>query len=265
MPQREIVVVGAARTAIGSYGGALKDVPMRTLATTVVQAALERSRVAPPDVGHVVFGNVIPTEPADAYLSRISAIDAGIPRETPAFNVNRLCRSGLQSILSAAQTIAMGGADIAIGGGAESMSRGPYLAPSLRWGAMGDASCIDYMNGSLHDSWNRVHMGITAENVAERYGISRSMQDALAAESQRRGAGAIEEGRFDTQIVPIKIPGRKGIVRFDRDEHVRPEVDLANAKMSMIPFDEIAVEEAVRHRTTTTWARPARPSRPSSI
>lgn len=227
MFSREILVVGATRTAIGTFGGSLKDVPMRTLATSVVRAALERSRVAPSDVGHVVFGNVIPTEPADAYLSRVAAIDAGIPRETPAFNVNRLCGSGLQAIVSAAQTVAMGDADIAIGGGAESMSRGPYLAPSLRWGArMGDTSCVDYMNGILHDPWERVHMGITAENVAERYGISRRMQDELAAESQRRAIRAIEEGRFDTQIVPIEVAGRKGTIRFDRDEHVRAGVTV---------------------------------------
>jgi len=224
---REIFVVGAARTAIGTFGGSLKDVPMRALATTVVRAALERSGVPPDRVGHVVMGNVIPTEPADAYLSRIAAIDSGLSQETPAFNVNRLCGSGLQAIISAAQAIAMGDTDVAIGGGAESMSRGPYIVPALRWGArMGDSTVVDYMTGILHDPWERVHMGITAENVAERYGITREMQDQLALESQRRAARAIAEGRFDSQIVPVDIPSRKGTVRFERDEHLRVGVTL---------------------------------------
>src|SRR6185369_5398779 len=197
MTQREIFFVGAARTAIGTFGGSLKDVPLSQLATTAVRAALERSGVAPDRVGHVVMGNVVPTEPRDAYLSRIAAIDAGIPQEVPAFNVNRLCGSALQAIVSAAQTIALGDAEVAIGGGAESMSRGPYLLPAGRWGArMGDAQMVDYMVGILHDPWEKFHMGITAENVAARYGISRAMQDELALESQRRAARAIAEGRF---------------------------------------------------------------------
>jgi acetyl-CoA C-acetyltransferase len=227
MNQREIFFVGAARTAIGTFGGSLKDVPLSQLATTALRAALERSGVAPEQVGHVVMGNVIPTEARDAYLSRVAAIDAGIPREVPAFNVNRLCGSGLQAIVSAAQTIALGDADIAVGGGAESMSRGPYLLPAARWGArMGDAQLVDYMVGILHDPWEQFHMGITAENVAVRYGITREMQDELALESQRRAARAIAEGRFQAQIVPVEVPSRKGPIRFDSDEHVRGDVTL---------------------------------------
>jgi acetyl-CoA C-acetyltransferase len=233
MSQREIYFVGAARTAIGTFGGSLKDVPLSQLATTAVRAALERSGVAPDQVGHVVMGNVIPTEPRDAYLSRIAAIDAGIPQEVPAFNVNRLCGSGLQAIVSAAQSIALGDAEVAIGGGAEAMSRGPYLLPAGRWGArMGDAQMVDYMVGILHDPWDKFHMGITAENVAARYGISRAMQDELALESQRRAARAIAEGRFKSQIVPVEVPTRKGPVRFDTDEHVRADLTIEQlAKM----------------------------------
>lgn len=234
MKQREVVVVGAARTAIGTFGGSLKDVPLSLLATTAVKAALERSGVAAPEVGHVVMGNVIPTEPRDAYLSRVAAMDAGIPQETPAFNVNRLCGSALQAIVSASQSILLGDTDIAIGAGAEAMSRGPYLMPAARWGArMGDTQMLDYMNGILHDPWQKVHMGITAENVAQRYGISREMQDELALESQRRAAKAIAAGYFKDQIVPVEIATRKGVVLFDTDEHVRVNVtaeDLAKMK-----------------------------------
>lgn len=179
------------------------------------------------------MGNVIPTEPRDAYLSRVAAIEAGIPQETPAFNVNRLCGSGLQAILLAAQTLAAGDAEIAIGAGAESMSRGPYLVPAARWGArMGDTSLTDYMLGILHDPFHKIHMGITAENVAERDGITREMQDALALESQRRAARAVAEGRFTSQIVPVELVGRKGTVMFDTDEHVRGDVTIEQlAKM----------------------------------
>lgn len=233
MNQREVVVLGAARTAIGTFGGSLKDVPLSSLATTAVKAALDRSGVTPAEVGHVVMGNVIPTEPRDAYLSRVAAMDAGIPYETPAFNVNRLCGSALQAIISAAQAIALGDTNIAVGAGAEAMSRGPYLIPSARWGArMGDAGMVDYMNGILHDPWQRVHMGITAENVAARYGITREMQDRLALESQRRAANAIAAGCFKEQIVPVEVATRKGAVLFDTDEHVRANVSLEDlAKM----------------------------------
>ncbi|SFV12660.1 acetyl-CoA C-acyltransferase family protein [Pseudoduganella namucuonensis] len=224
MKHREVVVVGSARTAIGSFGGALKDVALSRLATAVVTGVLARSGVSADAVGHVVMGNVIPTEPADAYLSRVAAIDAGIPQGTPAFNVSRLCGSGLQGVISAAQAILLGDTDVAIGAGAESMSRAPYLLPSARWGArMGDGAVTDYMSGILHDPWKRVHMGITAENIAQRYGITRLMQDELALESQRRAARAVAAGYFKDQIVPIEVPDRKATRVFERDEHVRPD------------------------------------------
>jgi acetyl-CoA C-acetyltransferase len=236
MSQVEVFVVSAVRTAIGSFGGSLKDVPLSSLATTALRAALERSGVAPDQVGHVVMGNVIPTEPRDAYLGRVAAMESGVPKETPAFNVNRLCGSGLQAIISAAQTILLGDADIAIGAGAESMSRGPYLLPAARWGArMGDGQMLDYMTGILHDPFQAIHMGITAENVAERYGISREMQDRLAVESQQRAARAIAEGRFKGQIAAVEVPTRKGPIRFDTDENVRPDVTLEQlAKMKPV-------------------------------
>ncbi|CJL65056.1 acetyl-CoA acetyltransferase [Streptococcus pneumoniae] len=241
MSERETLVVGAVRTAIGSFGGSLKDIPLASLATSVVRAALERSGVAPERVEHVVMGNVIPTEPKDAYLGRIAAIDAGIPVTTPAFNVNRLCGSGLQAIISAAQAIQLGDASIAIGAGAESMSRGPFLLAGMRWGSrLGDASAIDYMNGVLHDPWQQVHMGITAENVAKRYGISRAQQDALALESQRRASRALAEQRFASQIVPIEVNTRTGTRRFDTDEHVRVDVTAEQLAGMRPVFDKAA-------------------------
>lgn len=235
MNNREVVVVGAARTAIGTFGGSLKDVPMTVLGATVVRAALQRSGAQAADIGHVVMGNVIPTEPRDAYLSRVSAMDAGIPKEVPAFNVNRLCGSGLQAIICAAQSILLGDVDLAIGGGAESMSRGPYITPAARWGMrMGDTQMVDYMTGILHDPWKRIHMGVTAENVAERYSISRAEQDELAMASQHRAVAAIDEGRFKSQIVPVEIKTRKGVVQFETDEHVRRDV-TADALAKMKP------------------------------
>ncbi|CAB3744160.1 Beta-ketothiolase BktB [Paraburkholderia sediminicola] len=225
MRKREVAILATARTAIGSFGGALKDVPMRDLGVIVVKASLDRSGLAPADVGQIVLGNVVPTEPADAYLSRVAAIGAGVPKEATAYNVNRLCGSGLQAIVCASQSVLLGDTDFAIAGGAESMSRGPYLLPAARWGQrMGDSHAVDYMNGILHDPWQRLHMGITAENVAERYGISRVMQDALALESQRRAANAIRNGYFRQQIVPVTIRRRTGDVVFDTDEHVRADV-----------------------------------------
>ncbi|NLP64898.1 acetyl-CoA C-acyltransferase family protein [Paraburkholderia sacchari] len=227
MAQREVVVLGVARSAIGTFGGALKDVPMRQLGTAVVRASLVRSGVAADDIGHVVVGNVVPTEPADAYLSRVVAVDSGIPEKAPAFNVNRLCGADLQAIISASQTILLGDTDFAIGGGAESMSLGTYLVPAARWGQrMGDAALIDYMSGILHDPWRRVHMGVTAENVAERFQISREMQDELALKSQQRASRAVADGLFKDEIVPIEIETRKGKVVFDTDEHVRADVTL---------------------------------------
>nr|WP_180203642.1 acetyl-CoA C-acyltransferase family protein [Pseudomonas sp. SbOxS1]NYU03382.1 acetyl-CoA C-acyltransferase family protein [Pseudomonas sp. SbOxS1] len=218
----EIYVVSAARTAIGTFGGSLKDVPPSELATTAVKAALQRAGVEPAQVGHLVMGHVIPTETRDAYISRVAAMNAGIPKETPAYNVNRLCGSGLQAIISAAQTLMLGDADIAIGAGAESMSRGPYLLPSARWGArMGNVQAVDYMLGILHDPFQNIHMGITAENVAARNGITREMQDALALEDQKRAAHAIANGYFNDQIATVEIQDRKGTKLFSVDEHPR--------------------------------------------
>jgi acetyl-CoA C-acetyltransferase len=227
MTQRDVFVVGAVRTAIGTYGGSLKEVPLAELATTAVKAALERSGVPQAEVGHVVMGNVLPTEPRDVYLSRIASINAGIPKETPAMNVNRLCGSGLQAIVSAAQTILLGDTEVAIGAGAESMSRGAYSLPATRWGArMGDTAVVDWVTGALHDPFHVYHMGVTAENVAERYNITRQMQDELALESQKRAARAITEGRFKSQIVAVGVPSRKGPVVFETDEHVRADTTL---------------------------------------
>lgn len=218
----EIYVVSAARTAIGTFGGSLKDVPPADLATTAVKAALQKAAVDPALVGHLVMGHVIPTETRDAYISRVAAMNAGIPKETPAYNVNRLCGSGLQAIISAAQTLLLGDAEIAIGAGAESMSRGPYLLPSARWGArMGNVQAVDYMLGILHDPFQNIHMGITAENVAARNGITREMQDALALEDQKRAAHAIANGYFSEQIATVEIPDRKGTKLFNVDEHPR--------------------------------------------
>lgn len=224
---REILVLGAARTAIGTFGGSLKGVSPADLATLAIKTALERSGAPPDRVGHVVVGNVVPTEPGDFYLSRVAAIRAGIPKETPAFNVNRLCGSGLQAIVSAAQSLLLGEAELAIGGGVESMSRAPYLSAASRWGArLGDAALVDALLGALHDPFQRVHMGMTAENVAEKFGITRDQMDALAVESHRRAAHAIEQGYFREQIVPVDIVSRKGTTTFAMDEHVKPGTTL---------------------------------------
>lgn len=218
----EIFILSARRTAIGTFGGSLKDVPLAELASTAVKAALHSSQVDPGRIGHVVMGNVIPTEPQDAYLARVAAINAGIPKETPAYNVNRLCGSGLQAIISAAHTLMLGDADFAIGAGAEAMSRGPYLMPAARWGArMGDTPMLDYMLGILHDPFHGIHMGVTAENIAQRNSISRQAQDALALEDQQRAARAIEQGYFDSQIATVEVRSRKGSVMFSQDEHPR--------------------------------------------
>lgn len=218
----DVVVVGACRTAIGGFGKSLKDVAPCELGSTVLQALLQRTQVSADSVGHVVFGHVINTEPRDMYLSRTAAINAGIPDKVPAFNVNRLCGSGLQAIISAAQAIKLGDANVAIGAGAESMSRSPYLAIGQRWGSrMGDSKMMDMMLGALADPFDKVHMGITAENVAERYGITREQQDALALSSHQRAQRAVQEGRFTEQIVPVTIKSRRGDTVFDTDEHIR--------------------------------------------
>ena len=211
--KREVVVLSGARTAIGDYGGALKDVAPTKLAATVVREAVKRARIEPQDVGQLVFGNVIHTEPKDMYLSRVAALEGGLPQEAVALTLNRLCGSGLQAVVSAAQSIAAGDCDAAVAGGAESMSRGGYLLPTLRWGQrMADGGVIDMMVGALTDPFDTVHMGITAENIADKWNISRETQDAFAVESHRRAVHAIDSGRFKEQIVPIEIRGRKGTV-----------------------------------------------------
>ncbi|SAL60519.1 beta-ketothiolase [Caballeronia cordobensis] len=230
---QEVFVVSAVRTAIGTYGGSLKETPLNELATLVVKEALARAAVPADRVGHVVLGNVIPTEPRDAYLSRVASLSAGLPVSTPAFNVNRLCGSGVQAIVSAAQSVALGNCGIAVAGGAESMSRGPYLMQAARWGArMGDTQLLDYMTGVLHDPVHKIHMGITAENVADQFDVSRLDMDTLAAESHRRAAAATENGYFRSQIVPVPIVRSRQALTFDIDEHVKGDTNVeALAKM----------------------------------
>jgi acetyl-CoA C-acetyltransferase len=224
---REVVIVSGVRTAIGTFGGSLKDIAPTELATLVTKEAMQRAQVSGADVGHVVFGHVVNTEPKDLYLSRVAAIQAGCSQETPAFNVNRLCGSGLQAIVSASQSILLGDADIAIGGGAENMSRGPYLSLTNRFGSrMGDATLVDMMIGALHDPFHKIHMGITAENIAKKWSISREQQDALALESHKRAQHAIEAGYFKDQIVPVMLKSRKGETPYLIDEHHRTNAVL---------------------------------------
>jgi acetyl-CoA C-acetyltransferase len=224
---REVVVVSAVRTAIGTFGGSLKDSPPTELGALVVREALARASTEGKDVGHVVFGHVVNTEPKDMYLSRVAAINGGCAEGTPAFNVNRLCGSGLQAIVNASQSILLGDTDIAIGGGAECMSRAPFASLNMRWGArMGDTKMVDMMIGALHDPFHNIHMGVTAENVAAKYGITREMQDALAVESHNRAERATAEGRFKDQIVPVMLKSKKGEVAYATDEHFRPGCKL---------------------------------------
>ncbi len=225
--KREVVVVSGARTAIGTFGGSLKDVPPTQLGAIAAREALARAQVDGKDVDHVVFGHVINTEPRDMYLARVSAIEGGVGQDTPAMTVNRLCGSGLQALVSAAQSILLGDAEVALAGGAENMSRGPYSMPQARWGArMGNATVVDMMLGALHDPFHNVHMGITAENIAAKWEISRQQQDEAALESHRRAQAAIAAGYFKEQIVPVKIETRKGTVTFDTDEHVRNDAKI---------------------------------------
>jgi acetyl-CoA C-acetyltransferase len=220
--QREVVVVSGVRTAIGDFGGGLKDVAPTDMGAQVVREALSRAGVDGQEVGQVVFGHVIHTEAKDMYFARVAAMNGGVTKDAPALTLNRLCGSGLQAIVSAAQTIMLGDTDIAVGGGAESMSRAPYMAQGMRWGArMGDTAMLDMMLAALHDPFDNIHMGETAENLAESHQITRGDQDALAIESHRRAARAISEGRFKQQILPIKLKTRKGETVFDTDEHVR--------------------------------------------
>ena len=236
--QREITVLSGVRTAIGKYGGGLKDQPPTGLAALVVREAVKRSGAEPGDIGHAVFGNVIHTDPRDAYLARVAAIEGGLPFETPAFTLNRLCGSGLQAIVSAAQLIMVGDADAVVAGGAESMSRSQYWLASLRWGQrMNDAQVVDSMIATLADPFDGCHMGVTAENIAEKWGISREDQDQLAVESHRRAAQAIRDGLFRDQIVPVEVKTRAGTTLIDTDEHVRPDATLEDMRKLRPVFD----------------------------
>jgi acetyl-CoA C-acetyltransferase len=224
---RDVVIVGAARTAVGTFGGALKDFSAHDLATIAVKAAIERSGIEAASAQQIVLGNVVQCEPRDLYVSRIAGINAGMPKESAALTLNRLCGSGLQAIVSAANAIQLGDADIAIGGGVETMSRAPYNAPLARFGArMGDASLVDVLLGALHDPFGAGHMGVTAENVAKLYNITRAEQDAFAVDSQRKALAAIEAGYFKSQIVSVEIKTRKGTVMFDTDEHPKAGTTL---------------------------------------
>ena len=233
MTQPEVVVLSGVRTAIGDFGGGLKDKSPTELGAAVVREAVKRAGIKPEEVEHVVFGNVIHTDVHDMYLARVAAINGGLPVETPALTLNRLCGSGLQAIVSAAQTIYMGDTKVAIGGGAEVMSRSPYWAPSARWGQrMGDGKLIDVMVGALSDPFDDCHMGVTAENVANKWGITREAQDELALQSHQRAAAAIKAGYFKEQILPIEYKVRGQAVVFDTDEH--PKADTSLEKLAKL-------------------------------
>src|SRR3954464_6877717 len=224
---REVVVLSGVRTAVGGYGGSLKDHPPSELAALCVREAVKRAAVEPREVGHVVFGNIIHTDAHDHYLARVACIKGGLPVEVPALTLNRLCGSGLQAIITAAQAIMLGDADVAVAGGAENMSRSPYLVPAMRWGArMNDTTLTDVMVGALSDPFDDCHMGVTAENVARKYKVSREDQDALAAESHRRAAAAIDKGYFKAQIVPVEVKVKGGTVPFEIDESVRHDSNM---------------------------------------
>jgi acetyl-CoA C-acetyltransferase len=230
---REVVVLSGARTAIGGYGGSLKDIPPSELAAKCVREAVKRAGVKPAEVGHVVFGNIIHTDAHDHYLARVAGIHGGLPAETPALTLNRLCGSGLQAIVTASQAIMLGDADVAVAGGAESMSRSPYAVPAMRWGArMNDAKMVDMMVGALSDPFDDCHMGVTAENVAKKYGVSRQDQDALAVESHRRAGLAVQHGYFRAQIVPVEIQVKKDRIPFETDEG--PRVDTTAERLGKL-------------------------------
>lgn len=229
MSQREVVVVSGVRTAIADFGGSLKDIPPTELAGQVVAEAVKRAGISAEEIGHCVIGNVTHSDRRDMYMSRVAALKGGLLEQTPALTVNRLCGSGLQSIVSAAQLILLGDCDAVVAGGAESMSRVPYWLPNARFGArMGDAAMVDAMTSALTCPMENVHMGITAENIAEQWEISREEQDALAVESHNRAERATVEGYFKEQILPIELKTRKGNQVFDRDEHVRPGACLSD-------------------------------------
>lgn len=225
----DVFIVAARRSAIGTFGGSLKDVAPGELGSALVRSAVADSGIAPSEIGHVAWGQVIQTEPRDAYIARVAAVNGGIPVETPAVTVNRLCGSGLQAVITAAQSIMLDDAEVALGGGSESMSRAPFLSPAMRWGVkMGDTPMLDMLDGALRDPFGRMLMGVTAENIAALYGVDREAQDALAVESHRRASRAIREGRFKDQITGIEIRTRSGLTAFSEDEHVRHEVKEAD-------------------------------------
>src|SRR3989449_4303627 len=218
MAQREVVVTGGVRTAIGGYGGSLRDIPPTKLGALAIREAVARAKVDPATVGHVVLGSVIHGDARDMYISRVAAIEGGLPVGTPCLTVNRLCGSGLQAIVSAVQHILLGDCDVAVAGGAESMSRAAYFLPSGRWGQrMGDAAVVDAMTGALHDPFGNGHMGVTAENIAAKYGFTREQQDEYSVASHRKAAKAMDAGYFKSQIVPIEIKSKKGVDPFVTD------------------------------------------------
>ena len=227
MTTREVVILSGVRTAIGDYGGSLKDTPATEMAALVVRESVRRAGIDPDEVGHLVFGNVIHGEARDMYLARVASIQGGLPQTTSSLTLNRLCGSGLQAIISASQNILLGDTDVAVAGGSESMSRGGYLLPTLRWGQrMNDVSSIDMMVGALTDPFDKVHMGVTAENIAAKWGISREDQDLFALESHRRANHAIRNGYFKSQILPIELKSRRGTTIFDTDEHPRSDLTI---------------------------------------
>jgi acetyl-CoA C-acetyltransferase len=237
--EREVVVLSAVRTAIGTFGGGLKDLAPSELGALVVREAVARAHVEPGEVGHVVFGNVIHTDTHDHYLARVAAVNGGIPVETPALTLNRLCGSGLQAVVSAAQHILLGDVDCTLAGGAEVMSRSPYIAPAMRWGArMNDARLVDMMVGALSDPFDDCHMGITAENVARKWEITREEQDQLALESHTRATAAMEAGRFTEQILPVEVKVKGGTALFASDEGVRTDSSLEKLAKLRPVFDK---------------------------
>ncbi|HWE86000.1 MAG TPA: acetyl-CoA C-acyltransferase family protein [Terracidiphilus sp.] len=236
---RQVVVLSAVRTALGKFGGALKDIPPSELAGDVVRESVKRSGISSSEIGNLVFGHVIHTDAKDMYLSRVAALRGGLPIETPALTLNRMCGSGLQAIVTGAGMIARGDCEAAVGGGVESMSRAPYWLSSMRWGArMNDAPAVDVLVAALTDPFDEIHMGMTAENVARKWGITRLDQDELAVESHRRANCAILTGRFKGQIVPIELKSRKGSTWFDTDESPRSDATLENLARLKPAFDK---------------------------
>ena len=244
----DVYIVSGVRTAIGTFGGSLKDTPPSDLGVVTAKEAIARSGIPVDAIGHAVYGQVIPTQPRDAYLARVIGIEAGLRIETPALTVNRLCGSGLQAIVSAAQSMLLGDCEAALAGGAESMSRAPFQALDHRWGRkLGDSSLVDALSGSLTDPFNQVLMGITAENIAERHAIDRDRQDELAVESHRRAAAAMAEGHFDDQIVAVSVGRRGSETGFRTDEHVRPQIsrgDLAGLRPAFKPDGTVTAGNA---------------------